>query len=62
MSDEVRFICRGIKVIERTEYMDFQTAFNELRIYGQEHLLKYYDELSQKQQEILLKQIENIDW
>lgn len=60
--DEVRFSCQGIKVIERAKYMDFQTAFNELHIYGQEHLLKYYDELSQKQQEVLLKQIENIDW
>ena len=42
--------------------MDFHAAFNELEIYGQQHLLKYYDQLTQQQQEVLLAQIDNIDW
>lgn len=42
--------------------MNKKDAENVLKKYGQEHLLKFYDELSEEEQERLLKQIENIDF
>lgn len=42
--------------------MNYETSFQNVQKYKQEHLLKYYHELSSEQQEDLLKQIENIDW
>lgn len=42
--------------------MDLQTVSGKLKMYGQEHLLRYYGELTHKQQEELLAQIEDIDW
>ena len=37
--------------------MNYQTAFNKCRTFGQEHLLKYYDELNESQKEELVSQI-----
>lgn len=41
--------------------MDLQTAKKKLSEYGQEHLLKYYDELSDASKEKLLTEIEETD-
>ena len=41
--------------------MEYDKILHTLQTYGQEHLLKYYDSLPQKDQECLLKQIANID-
>ena len=35
---------------------------NILKKYGQEHLLKHYNELDERKKEILLKQIDEIDF
>ena len=42
--------------------MNYQEAKAKLSAIGQEHILKYYDELSQKQKENLLTQIEETDF
>jgi UDP-N-acetylglucosamine/UDP-N-acetylgalactosamine diphosphorylase len=42
--------------------MTYQEADNLLRRHNQEHLLKYYDELSEESKASLLHQIENINW
>ena len=42
--------------------MEYDKILHTLQTYGQEHLLKYYDSLQQKDQECLLKQIADIDW
>lgn len=42
--------------------MDFETAVNRLAVYGQTHILDYYDELSEDEKKSLLSQIELIDF
>lgn len=42
--------------------MNYNEALDLLKIHSQEHVLKYYDELTQAEQADLLTQIENIDW
>lgn len=42
--------------------MNRQEAEQKLQRFGQEHIFKYYDELSEKEQEALLKQIEETDF
>ena len=41
--------------------MTFQEAWDKLLSYGQTHLLKYYDELSETEKEALLNQIDKLD-
>lgn len=42
--------------------MNFEEAKNILTGFGQEHILKYYDELSQESREALLEQIDKTDF
>lgn len=42
--------------------MNYSEAFELLKAHSQEHILKFYNELDEKQQNELLNQIENIDW
>ncbi len=42
--------------------MDYKQAFDKLSAVGQEHVLKYYEELSGNQQKELLGQIDNTDF
>ena len=42
--------------------MNFEQALEKLKTAGQEHLLKYYDELTTEQKESLLAQIEETDF
>jgi len=42
--------------------MDYKTALDLVKKHGQEHLLKYYDELDDEQRASLLKDIENLDF
>lgn len=42
--------------------MDRQEAVQKLQHFGQEHVFKYYEELSKQEQEILRKQIEETDF
>lgn len=42
--------------------MTKQEAYNKLTPYGQEHVLRYFDELDSRQQEELLKQVEETDF
>ena len=42
--------------------MNFNEAKDKLSKYGQEHVLKYYNELSQEQQEMLTTQIAGTDF
>lgn len=42
--------------------MDYNSALSKLKKYGQEHLLKFYDELSKEQSDELLKQIDETDF
>ena len=42
--------------------MNYEQAKNKLSAYGQEHVLKYYDELNEEQKEMLLAQIEDTDF
>lgn len=42
--------------------MNFDQALEKLKAAGQEHVLKYYDELTKEQQERLLSQIEETDF
>ena len=42
--------------------MDYKQAFDKLSAVGQQHVLKYYEELSGDQQKELLDQIENTDF
>src|SRR3712207_5355038 len=37
-------------------------AINKLRAYGQEHALRYYDQLDEQQKDHLLTQIEQMDF
>lgn len=41
--------------------MNYNEAYKKLEEYGQTHLLKYYDELSEDSKKSLLSQIENLD-
>lgn len=41
--------------------MGYQEAYNKLEKYGQLHVLKYYEELSKEEQEMLIAQVENTD-
>ena len=41
--------------------MTLEQAKEKLATYGQEHVLKYYDELSAQEQQVLLEQIEATD-
>lgn len=41
--------------------MTLEAAKQKLEKYGQEHVLKYYDELSAEEQQALLTQIEETD-
>ena len=41
--------------------MDYNRALSKLTEYGQEHLLHFYDKLSEEKQKILLAQIERLD-
>jgi len=40
----------------------YNKLYNKLVIYGQEHLLKFWDELTSDEQNILAKQINDINW
>ena len=42
--------------------MNYSQAVEKLSKYGQEHILKYYDVLSESEKEELLKQIEDTDF
>ena len=42
--------------------MDYNSALSKLKKYGQEHILKFYDELTETQKDELLKQIEETDF
>ena len=42
--------------------MKYQDAINKLKMYGQEHVLKYFDELSDSEKSELLEQIELTDF
>ena len=42
--------------------MNYEKALKKLEEIGQQHLLKYYDELSAKEQETLLSQIDETDF
>ncbi len=42
--------------------MDYNTALDKLKEYGQEHVLKYFDELNDEEKEALLSQIEETDF
>ena len=42
--------------------MTYRQASSFLKKIGQEHILKYYKELSRKERASLLSQIEQIDW
>ena len=50
-----------LKAAERGTGMRLEQAKEKLKRYGQEHLLKYYDELSDTEKEALLSQIEAAD-
>ena len=45
-----------------TGKMNYQEAHEKLAKYGQEHALKYYEELTGEQQELLLNQIADTDF
>lgn len=42
--------------------MNYKRAYEKLERYGQQHVLKYYGELTQQQQRALLDQIEEVDF
>ena len=42
--------------------MTFEAAFEKLKTYGQEHVLKYYDSLSDSEKNSLLEQIDSTDF
>lgn len=42
--------------------MNYQEAYEKMKKYGQEHALKYYDTLSEEEQQQLLDQIETTDF
>ena len=42
--------------------MDLQQAKEKLQKFGQEHVLKYYDELTEAEKQDLLKQIDETDF
>lgn len=42
--------------------MNFNEAYEKLAGFGQTHLLKYYDELTEAEREYLIKQIDNTDF
>ncbi len=46
---------------EKRENMTFEQAKAKLSGAGQEHLLRYYEELNEEQRENLLRQIEHLD-
>ena len=41
--------------------MDYLQAFNKLKQYNQEHILKFYDKMSEEKQKKLLEQVEKLD-
>lgn len=42
--------------------MDYREAYAKLQEYGQEHVLNYYEELTEEEKQILLKQVEQTDF
>ncbi len=42
--------------------MNYKEAFGKLKRYGQEHVLKYYEELSEEEKALLLAQVEATDF
>lgn len=42
--------------------IDYEQARAKLKAHGQEHILRYYDELTQQQRELLLTQVEETDF
>lgn len=42
--------------------MNYKEAFGKLKRYGQEHILKYYEELSEEEKALLLAQVEATDF
>lgn len=42
--------------------MTYQEAMNKLQMYGQEHVLAYYDQLTEEQKQLLLEQIQDTDF
>ena len=42
--------------------MEYERALRELKARGQEHVLRFYGELSPEEQKALLEQVGNIDW
>ena len=46
---------------EKENYMRYQEAYAKLEKYGQLHVLKYYESLTDEEKEALLTQIENTD-
>lgn len=42
--------------------MDYESALRMLKAHGQEHILRFYGELSPREQAVLLSQVETIDW
>ena len=42
--------------------MTYQQAYDKLASYGQLHVLRYYDELTPREQEALLAQIDELDF
>lgn len=57
--DIIPYIFRYKRV---NKFMNYDNAKQLLNKYGQEHLLKFYDELTEKEQSELLAQIEGIDF
>ncbi len=57
-----RFIPQDLAGARRRRQMNKSEAMQKLAQYGQEHILKYYDELDSAGQEQLLRQIEETDF
>ena len=44
------------------EKLMYKEIYEKLKSYGQEHLLKFWNELPEKQKKILINQLNSIDW
>jgi UDP-N-acetylglucosamine/UDP-N-acetylgalactosamine diphosphorylase len=55
-----RLSCK--KIFKGDYEMTKEMAFEKLRAYGQEHVLKFFDELDSEEQSSLLEQIETVDF
>ena len=42
--------------------MNYNEAMEKLKKYGQEHVLSYYDELTDEQKRVLIEQIDRTDF